>query len=77
MKLGVAGRVLITLPKSDSKKLNFGTIELDLELKAPIAEGQISGVVHHTVDGEDVQTQPLIALEAVEQGGIQTFDGSY
>ncbi|MEZ9856790.1 D-alanyl-D-alanine carboxypeptidase, partial [Vibrio breoganii] len=22
------------------------------------------------VDGEDVQTQPLIALEAVEQGGL-------
>lgn len=69
LKLGVAEDTFITLPKSDSKKLT-ASIELDSELKAPIAEGQTLGVVHYTVDGEDVQTQPLIALEAVEQGGI-------
>ncbi|WP_373953760.1 serine hydrolase [Vibrio pomeroyi] len=69
LKLGVAEDTFITLPKSDSKKLT-ASIELNSELKAPIAEGQTLGVVHYTVDGEDVQTQPLIALEAVEQGGL-------
>ncbi|SBS67258.1 D-alanyl-D-alanine carboxypeptidase DacA precursor [Vibrio atlanticus] len=69
LKLGVAEDTFITLPKSDSKKLT-ASIELISELKAPISEGQTLGVVHYTVDGEDVQTQPLIALEAVEQAGL-------
>ena len=69
LKLGVAKDTFITLSKSDSKKLT-ASIELDSEIKAPIAEGQTLGVVHYMVDGEDVQTQPLIALEAVEQGSF-------
>ncbi|MEC7940834.1 MAG: D-alanyl-D-alanine carboxypeptidase family protein [Pseudomonadota bacterium] len=69
LKLGVAEDTFITLPKSDSKKLT-ASIELNSELKAPITEGQTLGVVHYTVDGEDVKTQHLIALESVEQGGL-------
>ena len=69
LKLGVAEDTFITLPKSDSKKLT-ASIELNSELKAPITECQTLGVVHYTADGEDVQTQPLVALESVEQGGL-------
>lgn len=69
LKLGVDQDTYITLPKADGKKLS-ASVELTSDLKAPIEKGQTLGVVHYTVDGEDIQTQPLVALESVEQGSF-------
>ncbi|MGF1753893.1 D-alanyl-D-alanine carboxypeptidase [Vibrio makurazakiensis] len=69
IKLGVGEDAYVTLPKSDTKKLT-ASVELNSDLKAPIAEGDILGLVHYSVDGEDVKTQPLIALESIEQGSL-------
>lgn len=69
VKLGVDQDTYITLPKADGKKLS-ASVELTSDLKAPIEKGQTLGVVHYTVDGEDIQTQPLVALESVEQGSF-------
>ena len=69
LKLGVDQDTYITLPKADGKKLS-ASVELTSDLKAPIEKGQTLGVVHYTVDGEDIKTQPLVALESVEQGSF-------
>lgn len=69
LKLGVDQDTYITLPKADGKKLS-ASVELTSDLKAPIEKGQILGVVHYTVDGEDIKTQPLVALESVQEGSF-------
>lgn len=69
LKLGVDQDTYITLPKADGKKLS-ASVELTSDLKAPIEKGQTLGVVHYTVDGEDIKTQPLVALESVEEGSF-------
>lgn len=69
LKLGVDQDTYITLPKADGKKLS-ASVELTSDLKAPIEKGQTLGVVHYTVDGEDIKTQPLVALESVQEGSL-------
>ncbi|MFM2580609.1 serine hydrolase [Vibrio fortis] len=69
LKLGVDQDTYITLPKADGKKLS-ASVELTSDLKAPIEKGQTLGVVHYTVDGEDIKTQPLVALESVQEGSF-------
>ena len=69
LKLGVDQDAYITLPKADGKKLS-ASVELTSDLKAPIEKGQTLGVVHYTVDGEDIKTQPLVALESVQEGSF-------
>ncbi|WP_434762985.1 serine hydrolase [Vibrio fortis] len=69
LKLGVDQDAYITLPKADGKKLS-ASVELTFDLKAPIEKGQTLGVVHYTVDGEDIKTQPLVALESVQEGSF-------
>ena len=69
LKLGVDQDTYITLPKADGKKLS-ASVELISDLKAPIEKGQTLGVVHYTVDGEDIKTQPLVALESVQEGSF-------
>jgi len=69
LKLGVDQDTYITLPKADGKKLS-ASVELTSDLKAPIEKGQTLGAVHYTVDGEDIKTQPLVALESVQEGSF-------
>ncbi|MEF1227855.1 D-alanyl-D-alanine carboxypeptidase family protein [Vibrio fortis] len=69
LKVGVDQDTYITLPKADGKKLS-ASVELTSDLKAPIEKGQTLGVVHYTVDGEDIKTQPLVALESVQEGSF-------
>ncbi|MEZ9058433.1 serine hydrolase [Vibrio pelagius] len=69
LKLGVDRDTFITLPKADGKKLS-ASVELTSDLKAPIEKGQTLGMVHYTVDGEDIKTQPLVALESVQEGSF-------
>lgn len=69
LKLGVDRDTFITLPKADGKKLS-ASVELTSDLKAPIEKGQTLGMVHYTVDGEDIKTQPLVALESVKEGSF-------
>lgn len=69
LKLGVDQDTYITLPKADGKKLS-ASVELTSDLKAPIEKGQTLGVVHYSVDGEDIKTQPLVALESVQEGSF-------
>ncbi|MBW3696078.1 D-alanyl-D-alanine carboxypeptidase [Vibrio sp. T187] len=69
IKLGVGEDTYVTLPRSDRNKLS-ASVELSSDLKAPIEKGAVLGQVHYTVDGEDIKSQPLIALESVEQGSM-------
>ncbi len=69
VELGVAKSSYVTLSRNDTKKLT-ASVELNGELDAPIAKGEEVGKVLYLVDGKEVGSQPLVALDAVEEGSI-------
>ncbi|MDN3616913.1 MAG: serine hydrolase [Vibrio gallaecicus] len=69
VELGVEDDTFLTIPRTDSKNLS-ASVELTSELKAPIAIGDVLGYVHYSIDGEDIDSKPLVALEAVEEGSF-------
>lgn len=71
IKLGVAEDLYVTIPRGASKDV---TAELEVPelLEAPIALNQQVGTIKLTLDGNVISTRPLVALEAVEEGGLFT-----
>lgn len=71
IKLGVAEDIYLTIPRGAGKDV---TAELEVPelLEAPIALGQQVGTVKLTLDGEVLSTQPLVALQSVDEGSLFT-----
>lgn len=70
VKLGSVEDSFITVPKGKSSELK-ARYELDRKnLEAPLYKGQVVGKVVYILDGKDVATNPLQALENVEEAGI-------
>ncbi|MGL5006958.1 MAG: serine hydrolase [Plesiomonas sp.] len=69
VSLGVLKNVYITIPRGrvNDVKARF---ELDKELKAPLTRGDVVGKVFFQLDGKDIDTQPLVVLKTVEEGGL-------
>jgi len=67
--VGIADKALVTLPRGKQKHLKTA-ITLQEELVAPIAIGDEVGQVSMSLDGEEVYSAPVVALEAVEPGGF-------
>lgn len=51
------------------EKLN-AVIQLDKNLEAPIAKGDVVGSIFYYIDEEKVGEAKLVSQESVEQGGI-------
>ncbi len=69
LSVGLEKDLVITVPRGRGKDVKASmTIEPDLE--APIAAGQVVGSVIVRLDDDVVEEKPLIALEAIEQGGF-------
>ena len=71
IKLGVAEDTYITIPRGASKDV-AAELEVPELLEAPITLGQPVGTLKLTLDGKVIASQPLVALEAVEEGGLFT-----
>ena len=67
--LGVEQPLLVTLPRGRYGDLK-PTMDVPAELVAPIAKGQAIGTVRLSLDGKVVAERPLVALEAVPEGGF-------
>ena len=59
----------MTLPRGRYGDLK-PTMDVPAELIAPIAKGQQIGTVRLSLDGKVVAERPLVALEAVPEGGF-------
>ncbi|MFT3763190.1 MAG: D-alanyl-D-alanine carboxypeptidase family protein [Pseudoxanthomonas sp.] len=68
-QLGVAEPLLVSVPRGRYDALK-PSMELPKQLVAPLAKGQAVGAVKVTLDGKVVAQAPLVAIEAVEQGGF-------
>ena len=67
--VGVAKPLLVSTPRGKYDHLK-ATMDLPKSLVAPIAKGQKLGMVKVMLDGKLVAQSPLVALNAVEEGGF-------
>ncbi len=67
--VGVAKPLLVSTPRGRYDRLK-ASMDLPQSLVAPITKGQKLGMVKVTLDGKVVAQSPLVALEAVEEGGF-------
>jgi len=68
VKLGITQSTPLTIRRGQSKNLK-ASFELSQELEAPLAKGTVVGKVFIQLDGKDIATYPLVALNEIEQGG--------
>lgn len=68
LPLGVSEDLYITVPRGQYKNLK-ATMEIDSALTAPIKKGEPRGMVKVNLGDKAIITQPLVALQNVEQGG--------
>ena len=67
--LGVAEPMLVSLPRGKYAQLK-PTMDVPKTLVAPIKKGQKIGTVKVSLDGKVIAQRPLVALQAVEEGGF-------
>tara|TARA_R110002110_G_C13470513_1_gene720776 strand:- start:9552 stop:10715 length:1164 start_codon:yes stop_codon:yes gene_type:complete len=66
---GLMDETVLTLPRGKKKNL-VTEVVVNEPLEAPVAVGDRIGSVRLLIEGETVHEAPLVALEAVEQGGF-------
>lgn len=69
VQVGVAQPLLVSTPRGKYQQLK-ASMDLPKSLIAPIAKGQKIGMVKVTLDGKVIAQSPLVALNAVEEGGF-------
>ncbi|KZN14815.1 D-alanyl-D-alanine carboxypeptidase family protein [Marinomonas sp. TW1] len=69
VKVGFAEDVLVTIPRQQGDSLP-ATLDMMKEITAPIAVGDVLGKVIVGTEGNILLEQPVVALEAVEEGGF-------
>ncbi|MDE2407970.1 MAG: D-alanyl-D-alanine carboxypeptidase [Xanthomonadaceae bacterium] len=69
VKVGVSQPLLVSTPRGKYDQLK-ASMDLPKSLQAPIAKGQRIGSVKVMLNGKQVAQAPLVALEAVEEGGF-------
>jgi len=72
VNLGVAKAISVTVPRGRAAALQANAVDIARGIKAPVEAGQELGRVSVTLDGQEIASQPLVALEAVEAGGFLT-----
>jgi D-alanyl-D-alanine carboxypeptidase (penicillin-binding protein 5/6) len=69
LSVGLADDLAIAIPRGAYDELD-ATMDIDKNIEAPVAKGQQIGVVKVTLDGEVLETMPLVALETVNEGNL-------
>ncbi len=69
VKAGLATDLAVTLPRGQRDKVKTELV-VDAEVDAPIAKGQELGKVNAMLDGKIIASQPLVAMEPVEEASF-------
>ena len=69
VSLGVDKDIYVNISKGRYKDLD-ASVEIDPRISAPIAIGQELGQLNIRLDNEIVVSQPLVAMQAVNDGGL-------
>lgn len=69
VKAGIANDLAVTLPRGQKDQLKTELV-MNPEVDAPIAKGQELGKVNVVLDGKVIASQPLVAMEPVEEANF-------
>jgi D-alanyl-D-alanine carboxypeptidase (penicillin-binding protein 5/6) len=69
VQLGLAEPLLVSMPRGKYSQLK-PAMDVPKTLVAPIAKGQKIGMVRVSLDGKVIVQRPLVALNAVDEGGF-------
>ncbi len=69
LTLGLSKDLYLTIPRGQYKSL-AASMSVYPQIMAPVAQGQTYGTVKVMLAGKEVAKQPLVALQAVKEGGI-------
>ncbi len=69
INLGLQEDLFVTIPRGQYKKLK-PLIEINTDIVAPVKKGQTLGKVSVTLDGKELISHPLIALQNIEKGSL-------
>ena len=67
--LGLSKDLYLTIPRGQYKSL-AASMSVSPRIMAPVIQGQSYGVVKVVLEGKEVATQPLVALQAIKEGGL-------
>lgn len=67
--VGLEKPLTLVLPSSIDEKQVESKLQLDSDIKAPVSKGEKLGELTVTYQGKVIQTEQLVALNNVEQGG--------
>ncbi len=69
VNLGISDDLYVTIARGQYKKLD-AIVDVDEPIEAPVSKGQKLGMVSIKLDGKEIISQPLIALQSVEEGSL-------
>jgi D-alanyl-D-alanine carboxypeptidase (penicillin-binding protein 5/6) len=69
VSLGVGRDIFITIPRGRYRDLD-ASMEIDREISAPVDLGQPLGQVSIKLDGEEILNEPIVAMQAVDEGSL-------
>ncbi|MDH5518459.1 MAG: D-alanyl-D-alanine carboxypeptidase [Gammaproteobacteria bacterium] len=69
LALGLLQDLTVTIPRGQYKKLE-ASMEIDQTIIAPVKKGQEIGSVHVKLNGDEIITMPLVALNSIAKGGL-------
>ena len=69
LTVGLANDLAIAIPRGAYDNLD-ATMDIDKNIEAPVSKGQQIGVVKVSLDGEELASVPLVALETVNEGSL-------
>lgn len=69
LSVGLQDDLHITVPRGQYKNLD-AVMEVNQEIEAPVQKGQQLGIVRVMLEGKEIATRPLVALQPVAEGNI-------
>jgi D-alanyl-D-alanine carboxypeptidase (penicillin-binding protein 5/6) len=69
LEVGLDKDLAVSIPRGTYDELD-ATMDIDKNIEAPVAKGQKVGEVKVSLNGELLESVPLVALETVNEGGI-------
>ena len=69
VSLGVGREIFITIPRGRYRDLD-ASMEVDAEISAPISRGQALGQVSIKLDGEEILSEPIVAMQDIDEGSL-------
>ena len=76
LSVGLLDDFTITIPRGEYDKLD-AKMDIDKDIEAPIVRGQQVGVVTVSLDGKQLNSAPLVALESVDKGSFVQIAKDY